>query len=74
MQFLIFFAIAMVASYAAFLLMPKPKAASTKAAELQYPTVSAGRPIPKLFGTKTIKDPNILWYGNKREAVYQVKV
>ena len=33
---------------------------------LQVPTAEAGREIPVLFGTREIKTPNIVWYGNLR--------
>ena len=28
--------------------------------------------VPVVFGTVTIKSPNILWYGEKREHTYKV--
>ena len=40
----------------------KPKAASLS--DFNFPTVSAGRPIPVLFGTKWIDAPNVTWYGD----------
>lgn len=48
-------------------LAPKPK--GTKAAALEdfsVPTAEVGRPIPWLFGTRKIKDPNCIWYGDLR--------
>jgi uncharacterized membrane protein len=36
-----------------------------KPQDFQFPTVTAGDPIPVVFGTMTIKSPNILWYGEK---------
>ena len=34
-----------------------------KPGELQAPTASEGQKIPKLFGTRKIKAPNVVWYG-----------
>lgn len=73
MSFLIMFLVAVAVSYVAYLLAPKPKTPKQEAADLQEPTVSAGRPIPVVFGTMTVKSPNVLWYGEKRVREYEVK-
>lgn len=65
--------IAIAVSYVAYLLAPKPKQPKHEAADLEFPTVSAGRPIPVVFGTLTVKSPNVLWYGEKRVRQYEVK-
>jgi hypothetical protein len=58
----------------AYILMPKPKAPKPEAAQdLQNPTAEAGRPIPVVFGTVTVKGVNILWYGDKTIRTYKVK-
>jgi hypothetical protein len=50
----------------AYLITPKPKKEKPPAVkDLEEPTVEAGRPVPVLFGTMTLKSPNILWYGDK---------
>lgn len=49
---------------------PKPASAT----EMENPTADAGRPIPVVFGTITIKGPNFLWYGDKKVIEYSVKV
>jgi hypothetical protein len=50
----------------AYLLMPKPKAPPPPAVQdMDNPTAEAGRPIPVVFGTLTVKGTNILWYGDK---------
>lgn len=72
MEILVLVLISIVISVAAYLLAPKPKQPRYEAADLQTPTVSAGRPVPVVFGTVTIKSPNILWYGEKREHTYKV--
>ncbi len=32
--------------------------------ELEVPTAEQGRPIPKVFGRRVVKSPNIVFYGN----------
>lgn len=32
--------------------------------EIQIPTANEGSPIPVLFGTRDIKDSNVVWYGD----------
>lgn len=56
----------------AYLLQPKPKQAQPASTEdMEDPTAEAGRPIPVLFGTMTIKGTNILWYGEKQVTTYK---
>lgn len=67
--------VAAVASVAISLLLapkiktPKPEAAK----DLEDPTAEAGRPVPVVFGTVTIKGLNLLWYGDKSQRTYKVK-
>jgi hypothetical protein len=57
-----------------YLLMPKPKVAKPEAAkDLEGPTAEAGKPVPVVFGTVTVKGINCLWYGDKKTHEYQVK-
>lgn len=57
----------------AYAIMPKPKRDKPPASkDLQNPTAEAGRPIPVVFGTMTVKGSNILWFGNKRKREYEV--
>ena len=56
----------------AYLLQPKPKTSQPASTEdMEDPTAEAGRPIPVLFGTMTIKGTNILWYGEKQVTSYK---
>lgn len=49
-----------------YILQPKPKSEKPAAAqEADNPTADAGKTIPVLFGTMTIKSPNILYFGDK---------
>jgi hypothetical protein len=59
----------------AYLLMPKPKKPKPPAVQdMEAPTAEAGRPIPVVFGTITVKGLNVLWYGDKRAVQSQVPV
>lgn len=50
-----------------FLLMPKPKAPPPPSTDdLENPVVAEGQEIPVVFGTITIKDPAIIWWGQKQ--------
>jgi hypothetical protein len=57
-----------------YLLMPKPKTPKPEAmTDLEDPTAEAGRPIPVVFGTITVKGLNLLWFGNKGLRTYKTK-
>lgn len=72
--FLILLAIVVVLTVIAYLLMPKPKQPKPAAAtDLENPTAEAGREIPILFGTKTIKGLNVLDFTDKSIQSYDVK-
>lgn len=67
MDMLTYFALLVATTVIQLVLAPKPK--GTKAAALEdfsVPTAEVGRPIPWLFGTRKIKDPNCIWYGDLR--------
>lgn len=67
-------AISIAIQIAAYIIMPKPKAPKPEAAQdLQNPTAEAGRPIPVVFGTVTVKGVNILWFGDKSIRTYKTK-
>ena len=73
-EWIVYAIVAMVLSIAAYMLAPKPpKQSQPPTSDLNNPTVSAGRPVPVIFGTVTMKSPNILWYGDKRKKEYKVK-
>lgn len=72
MSFLVQLLVSLVLMVAAYLIMPKPKTgSSTDAGSLDDPKASAGSPIKKVFGTLTVKDPNVLWYGDKSTRNFQ---
>jgi len=41
--------------------------------DLELPTAEAGKKIPVLFGTRDIKSPNLVWYGNFRSTAIRKK-
>lgn len=43
--------------------VPVPPAAAGFA-DLQVPVATAGAPIPVIFGTVLIKNPNVVWFGD----------
>lgn len=58
--------LAIIFNVIAYLLAPKPKKAKPpEAKDLDNPSADAGRPIPVVFGTVTIKGLNVLWFGDK---------
>lgn len=60
-------------SIVSYMLMPKPKEQKPpEAQDLEDPTAEAGRPIPVVFGTVTVKGGNILYYGDKFKQQYGV--
>lgn len=74
MNFVVQLVIAIVMMVAAYLLAPRPKMESgANADELENPKASAGSPVKVVFGTVTIKDPNILWYGDKSTHTFKEK-
>lgn len=65
--------VGLVLNVVAYLIAPKPKQAKPAAAkDMDDPTAEAGRPIPVVFGTVTVKGLNTLWFGNKYINNYQV--
>ncbi len=56
-----------------YLLTPKPKAPKPEEVkDLDDPTAEAGRPMPVVFGSITVKGLNFLWYGDKGKDTYKV--
>ncbi len=68
-------AISVVSAVIQLLVAPKPKAPQPEAArDLEEPTAEAGRPVQIIWGTVTVKGPNVLWFGEKSNKQYRVKV
>lgn len=70
--FLIQLAVSVALMTLAYIIAPKPKQEKPEAQDLQEPDAKAGAPIPVVFGTKTVKGLNILWYGEKTTKKYEV--
>ena len=73
MPFLTQILVSLVLMAVAYLLMPKPKSQSPNSKDMDDPTASAGSPVKVVYGTITIKDPNILWFGDKQTHTFKVK-
>lgn len=66
--------VALVLNIVAYLLLPGPKKQKGPAAQdLENPTAEAGRPIPVVFGTVTVKGGNVLWFGNKSTRTVKLR-
>jgi len=65
--------LAIIFNVIAYLLAPKPKKQKPpEAKDLDNPSADAGRPIPVIFGTVTIKGLNVLWFGDKSKETKKV--
>lgn len=60
--YLIIFAVSYAVSVAMAPSPAEPKRPSLT--DLDIPTAEPGRPIPVVFGTVTVKSPNVVWYGD----------
>jgi hypothetical protein len=56
----------------AIFLRPKQKKPDS-VSQLDNPVAEAGKPIPVVFGTVTVKELNVLWYGDKWRDKYKKK-
>lgn len=59
------FVLWIVTSLLSYLLQPKPEQPKPASlSDFDLPTAEEGRPIPVVFGTVTIRGPNVIWYGD----------
>jgi len=72
-NFVVQLAIGIALMAVGFLLTPRPKVRSgaTGPSDFKTPKANAGDPIPVIFGTVTIFEPNILWEGDSKTETYQ---
>jgi len=63
-EYLIIFIISLVVCYAMAPKATQPAPASLS--DMDIPTAEPGRCIPVVFGTRLLKSPNIVWYGDLR--------
>lgn len=54
------------------LLAPKPPK-DTSAKKIENPVADASKPLPVVFGTMTVKEVNVLWYGDQTRHTSKVK-
>ena len=58
----------------AYALTPQPRAnRPQESRDLDSPTAEAGRPIPVVFGTITVKGINVIHYADKAKRDYEVR-
>jgi hypothetical protein len=63
--------IGIVLQVISYILTPRPKGPKPEEVkDLEAPTSDAGRPMPVVFGTLTVKSPNCLWYGQVKKYVW----
>ena len=59
----------------AYLLTAKPKKTKPEAAkDMENPTADAGRPIPVVFGTVTVKGLNVLHFSDKASHSFDLRM
>lgn len=67
MSFLTQLLLTVLFGYLTYLLTPKPKGPEKSTLEdFDIPKATEGDPIPKVFGTVTIRNPQVAWYGDFR--------
>lgn len=75
LNFFVSLLIGLALNIVAYLIMPKP--ANSQAQEYkdaEDPTAEAGKPIPLMSGSMTIKGLNILMFGKKSKTVRYISV
>jgi len=73
-QFLVALLVAVVLNVVAYLLMPKPKQPKPDSAkDADNPTAEAGKEIPVIFGSVTIKGINVLDFCDKSIRTYEIE-
>jgi hypothetical protein len=55
------------------LLAPRPKTTTPKPGQVEAPVAASDGAIPVLFGTRMIKQPNCVWFGDVRTTPIRVK-
>lgn len=69
-----FIAVFIVSFVVAYATAPKPQSVKPSGInDLQVPTAEEGREVPVLFGTKDLKSPNVVWYGDLRTVAIKKK-
>jgi len=68
-----YIAVFIVALVVAFAMAPNAQQQSPAIQEVEAPTADEGRAIPVLFGTRDIKGPNVVWYGDVKAVAIKKK-
>ena len=68
-----YIAVFIVALVVAFAMAPNAQQQSPTIQEVEAPTAEEGRAIPVLFGTRDIKGPNVVWYGDVKAVAIKKK-
>ena len=68
-----FFVIALVALVVGHALAPKPQTQNATVGTVESPTATEGLEIPVLFGTRLMKGPNVVWYGDVKTVAIRKK-
>ena len=70
-EYVVLFVVSLVVSYA---MMPKPQTQPAPGVgEIQAPTAEEGREIPVVFGSRVVKAPNVVWYGDLKTVAIRKK-
>ncbi len=70
----VYFAVWVVSLVAVYSMMPKPQSRPPAGLnEFPVPTAEEGREIPVLFGTRDLRGPNIVWYGDLKTVALKKK-
>lgn len=55
-------------------MMPKPQSQPPAGlGDIKAPTAEEGREIPVLFGTRDLRAPNVVWYGDLKTVAIKKK-
>lgn len=59
--------------FLAIALVPKPQNKTPSVEDLEIPTAKEGDVVPVIFGTRDIKTPNVVWYGDIKTIPIKVE-
>jgi hypothetical protein len=55
--------ISVILTVLSYVLRPKPKKPEPNT-NIEVPEIRQGKPIPVVFGTRFLNNPNVVWYGD----------
>lgn len=67
------FILFIVSALIAVAITPKPDTQAVTPEDLQVPQVGEGDEIPVLFGTRDIRSPHVVWYGDVKTVAVRKK-